>query len=118
MAEYNLTIEQLLERRGTKHRVMARVEAAKRMRATTKMSGPQIARALQRDPSTIAFYLGGLKAKKPPQLKWRKPHIKFLGWYAKIKPEQRKQPPKPVASYLTPYCGASAADDYTWKERP
>jgi hypothetical protein len=70
----------------------------------------RIGAILNKDHTTIVFYLGRGK-KKPNKLRWHAPKIRHL-YFLKPKPlpEKRK-------FYLIPYAGAYMPE-YDWKERP
>jgi DNA-binding CsgD family transcriptional regulator len=91
--------------------MLARVEIAHRLVAR-RYSLHRIGAILNRDHSTIFFYLGR-SIKKPSKPKWRKPNVRDL---CRLKSPKSPRPPKPVADYLTPYAGADMTE-YVWRER-
>ena len=97
----------------TRAAVHARIEIAKRLR-DRGYSTPQIGRVLNRDHTTIVYYLGTAKRTVAPLL-WRKPIIRHLNCACCPWPKQPK-PPKPAKRYLVPYAGAYPPE-YDWKER-
>jgi hypothetical protein len=102
--------------------VRARVEVARRLAAERGYSTPQIGRILNKDHTTIVFYLGRGKRRPSERVMtpcWRKPRIAhlnckrcrlcFIGsWH------DSKKPPKPRRYSLAPYAGADR--EYIWKE--
>ena len=92
--------------------VCARIDAVKRMKAAG-YSATKIGKQLGQDHTTVLFYLGRRKGRKPPEPKWKAPQVRHQRW---IKP--RKEPQAPLRSrYLIPYAGADWTE-YRWKERP
>lgn len=89
--------------------VLARMEIARQLDARG-YSTSRIGAILNKDHTTIVFYLGRGK-KKPAKPRWRKPRIRHL-CFIKAKP-----PPKMRKFYLVPYAGAYWPE-YDWKERP
>lgn len=102
------------------HRLLpARIEIAKLLRARG-YSTPQIGRIMNRDHTTIVFYLGNLE-KVPAKPRWHRPRIKTI-WKAK-KPTRAElladklvPPREKRVLYLRPYAGAYMPE-YQWKER-
>lgn len=87
----------------------ARVEVAKRLRARG-YSSPRIGEMLNKDHSTVLYYLGhgDYKATLP---RWHAPKVRHLRWLAPTRPT-----PSRCRRYLIPYVGADSS--YVWKERP
>ena len=98
----------------TRAAVHARIAIAKRLRERG-YSTPQIGRMLNRDHTTIVYYLGGAKRTVAPLL-WRKPIIRHLKCGCCPWPKQPKAT-KPATRYLVPYAGAYPPE-YDWKEIP
>ncbi len=88
----------------------ARVEVALRLDAR-RYSTPQIGRILNKDHTTIVFYLGRGK-KKPSKPIWRAPKVKHVRFIR----QPKRQLPRPKF-YLQPYAGADMTE-YHWQERP
>jgi len=100
----------------TRAAVHARIEIAKRLRARG-YSTPQIGRVLNRDHTTIVYYLGTAKRTVAPLL-WRKPIIRHLNCFCCREPKEPKvKTPKPDRRFLAPYAGAYMPE-YDWKEKP
>jgi hypothetical protein len=93
--------------------VCARVDAVKRMRARGYTT-PLIGRQVSLDHTTILYYLGRSKNKKPPMPEWRAPKVRNLYW---ITPQKIVRAPPKMTRYLVPYAGADWTE-YRWKERP
>lgn len=91
----------------------ARIEVAERLRARG-YSSPQIGRCLNKDHTTVLYYLGLLSRKVSDEQKprWRKPHIRHLARIKMLPPPQ----PEERQLYLLPYAGAYMKE-YHWKER-
>ena len=89
--------------------VRARIEVARLLDACG-YSTPRIGAILNKDHSTIVFYLGRGK-KKPTKPRWRAPKVRHV-CFLKSKP-----PPAKRRFYLVPYAGAYWPE-YDWKERP
>lgn len=88
----------------------ARIEVAKRLRAIG-YSMPRIGKVLNKDHTSIVYYLGrGKKKPKPP--KWRAPRVRHLSFNKQM----RKPPRTQRRYYLRPYAGAYWPE-YEWKER-
>ena len=87
----------------------ARIEVARALDARG-YSTPRIGAILNKDHSTIVFYLGRGK-KKPTKPRWRTPKVRHVCF---LKP---KPPPAKRKFYLVPYAGAYWPE-YDWKERP
>lgn len=98
----------------TRAAVHARIEIAKRLRARG-YSMPQIGRVLNRDHTTIVYYLGGAKRTVAPLL-WRKPIIRHLNCFCCREPVEPKVKTKLDRGYLVPYAGAYMPE-YNWKEK-
>lgn len=99
--------------------VLARVEVARRLDARG-YSTSKIGTILQRDHTTIVYYLGrGKRAQKPPPVKWRKPriaHLKCRHCRRCYFPGPKPETPEPTKCYLVPYAGAFMPE-YDWRER-
>lgn len=111
-----VTQKKLIGRCRSARVVHARMEVAKRLRERG-YSTPRIGAILNKDHSTIVFYLGTGK-KKPLPLQWRKPIIRHLNCSCCRGPQPPKvKTLKPDRGYLVPYAGAYMPE-YDWKERP
>lgn len=112
----------IVGKRRTRHLVRARVEVAQRLTTERKLSTSKIAQLLNRDHTTIVYYLGR-GSKKPRCLRptWRKPVIAHLGHArcALCYFGSWAKPPRATAKkrYLAPYAGADR-ETYEWKEVP
>lgn len=84
-----------------------RIEIAKLLDARG-YSSPQIGAILDRDHTTVIYYLGRGKrcAAKP---RWKAPKVRHLSW-ERVPPVERRR------FYLVPYAGADWTN-YEWKER-
>ena len=87
----------------------ARIEVTRALDARG-YSTQRIGAMLNKDHSTIVFYLGRGK-KKPSKPIWRTPKVRHL-CFVKPKPLPEKR-----RYYLVPYAGAYWPE-YDWKERP
>lgn len=96
--------------------VQARIEVAKRLVAR-RYSSTKIGAILNKDHTTILFYLGWLK-KKPPVLRWHRPRVLHLNCRCRrcYFPTPRRVLPPLAPRYLVPYAGWDY--DYHWQERP
>ena len=104
--EFGTTPELILGKCRAHLLMQARVEVAKRLDARG-WSSKQIGRVLNRDHTTIIFYLGRGK-KKPSKVYWRAPRVRHLCWIrTKPKKEQRK-------FFLIPYAGYDPTE-YKWR---
>ena len=113
-----VTLAKLIGRCRSARVVHARVEVAKRLRARG-YSTPRIGAILNKDHTTIVFYLGTGK-KKPMPLLWQKPRIRHLNCYCNrcyFPTETSVAEPMPTKRYLVPYAGAYPPE-YDKKERP
>lgn len=93
--------------------VYLRIEIAKQLSALG-FSTPQIGKWLNKDHTSVLYYLGrGQKKVNPPR--WRAPRIRHLN--CQCHPWSRPDVPrrKPLKAYLIPYAGADR--HYVWKER-
>jgi len=96
-----------------KRLVCARIDAVKRMKAAG-YSPTKIGRQLGQDHTTILFYLGRKKGRKPPAPEWKTPQVRHVRW---INAPGGLRAPAKVERYLIPYAGADWTE-YRWKERP
>jgi hypothetical protein len=113
-ASHVVTLANLIGRCRSARVVHARVEVAKRLRARG-YSTPRIGAMLNKDHTTIVFYLGTGK-KKPLPLQWRKPRIGHLDCSCCREPKTPKAKTKLDRGYLMPYAGAYMPE-YDWKEK-
>lgn len=112
-AQYGVDEARILGKCRKEKVFRARIEIAKRLDARG-YSTPRIGAILNKDHTTILFYLGRISGQKPTppkKPKWRKPHVRHL-YFVRPRPlpEKRK-------FYLIPYVGAYMPE-YEWKERP
>jgi Bacterial dnaA protein helix-turn-helix len=113
---YNLTPDLIAGRCRAYRLVLARAEVAKLLRERDYTTS-QIGRVLNRDHTTIVFYLGTGR-KQVSQPRWHRPRVKHLHW---IRPKVEEPSPKQSVAwrdrYLIPYAGADMTE-YVWRERP
>ncbi|WP_084030856.1 hypothetical protein [Bradyrhizobium paxllaeri] len=133
-AEHGLHPVEVATRKTKSRYVLARVDAARRLRAA-RYSTMQIGAALGVDHSTVSLYLGHHTRKQPPTMgRWHKPHVRLMRGsrlraflrgeklsdylarqLALPAPDSAQKPPKRRRRYLVPYAGAGP--DYQWKVR-
>lgn len=111
-ARYGLSIELIVGRCRAHSLLLARIEIAKRLRERGYKKA-QIGRVLNRDPSTVVFYIGSGK-RKPAKRRWRAPRVRHLHW-------TRSEPPPAAVKamrqrFLIPYAGADMTE-YVWRRR-
>lgn len=113
---YGVSPEMIVSERRSLNLVAARKDIAEMLDARGYTS-PQIGRALNRDHTTVIYYLGRAKRKARPALigPITKAVARGRGW----RPPPKKETPPPASRrnlYLVPYAGADLTD-YKWKER-
>jgi hypothetical protein len=107
--------EHLTSTRRGKVLVAARIEVAKLLSAHGYSLG-KIGRIMNRDHSTIHFYLGRA-SKKPRAMRWRAPKVRHVTFIkAPLEPPAPTPPPQDRRRYLVAYAGADGR--YKWKKRP
>lgn len=104
----------ILGKRRFQRLVQARIEIAKRLKSDRGYSHNRIAAILNRDHTTICFYLGGLESKPPPVDIVKVPVVPYAGFDTSEKQDvyrpRKKQPvaERPIATKvkgLVPYAG-------------
>jgi hypothetical protein len=112
-AKWGINPELIAGKCRRKRVVCARIDAAKRMKAAG-YTATKIGKQLGCDHTTVLFYLGRRKGRKPPQPDWHAPEVRHVRW---LKVPGGLRAPDKVERYLVPYAGADWTE-YRWKERP